>query len=209
MMKRAQPEEWRSLKELNNMETAREQWCIAQEEERKQHTNTMEEGLAHYGEGYRQYFEHLGIEPDQKGKRIIEIGCADFPALHFCKNYVGIVIEPMSSPILRKLIIQDKLLLLPLPAEDALFPYANEVWLFNVLQHVIDPSIIIKKAKEYASIVRFFEPINCPKDKCHLHTFTLDYFRQMFGDCVKHYIAEEGVKNFHQAECAYGIWRKK
>lgn len=192
------------------MRATREQWLLAQQEERKQHIFEMEEGLLHYAEGYRQYFEHLGIEADQKNKRVIEIGCADFPALHFCKNYIGIVIEPMPTHILRKLVSKNGILLIASPAEETDFPIVDEIWLFNVLQHVIDPDSIIVRAKEASKIVRFFEPVGTPLDKCHLHSFNLDYFRHHFGiNTVKHYIAKEDVRNFHTCDCAYGVWTEK
>ena len=68
------------------------EWQLAQYEERKQHTDTIEEGLPKYKNAYRQYFKHLEIDYNQLGKRIIEIGCADFPALYFCKDYTKIII---------------------------------------------------------------------------------------------------------------------
>lgn len=191
------------------MRIKKEKWIEAQQEERKQHTLSLEDGISHYAKVYENYFRFLGMDKDQRGKRIIEIGCADFPALHFCSNYTGIIIEPMPSRILRRLIVKNGILLVPFPAEESDFPLVDEVWLFNVLQHTIDPDSIIIRAKEASKVVRFFEPIGMPEDKCHLHSFTLDFFRQYFGNSVKHYIAEEGVKNFHTNECAYGTWHNQ
>ena len=65
-----------------------ERWNNAQIRERQLNNYTMEEGLAMYGDiYYKNYFEHLKMDYDQKGKTIMEIGCADFPALHFCNKY--------------------------------------------------------------------------------------------------------------------------
>lgn len=192
----------------------RDQWAEAQIEERRQHDhNTFESGVEAYRNGYRQYFAHLGINhASVVGKRIMEIGCADFPALYYANEYRwGIIIEPMPSDILLKLKSEKKetILLVASPAEDFEFPQVDEVWLLNVLQHVIDPMVIINKCKMASNTIRFFEPIGTPLDKCHLHSFTLDYFRSAFGaDAVKHYVAEDGVKNFHTCDCAYGVWRK-
>lgn len=191
----------------------RQTWFIAQSEERKQHIHTLESGIEAYGNTYRQYFSHLGMEPHIPGKKIIEIGCADFPALYFCNSYEhGIIIEPMPSKILMKLMVKkaETIFLMDKPAEACDFPNVDEVWLFNVLQHVLDPLVIIEKAKKAAGKIRFFEPINTPLDKCHLHSFTLDYFKESLGDdVVKHYVSEPGVKNFHTQECAYGTWAKQ
>lgn len=184
-------------------------WNIAQQEERKHHTGTLEQGVEGYRESYRQYFEHLGIDADQKGKTIVEIGCADVPALMFCSDYLGIIIEPMPSEILQTLIKDLHIQLAVAPAEHYDFPQVDEIWLFNVLQHVIDPTVIIDKCKATAKVIRFFEPINDHIDICHLHSFTLEYFQQHFGTCVKYYENHTGrVTNFHEHEAAYGVWRK-
>ena len=81
------------------------------------------------------------------------------------------------------------------------------MWLLNVLQHVQNPGEIIYKAKLSADVIRFFEPINFPTDKMHLHNFSLEFFQDLIGDCVKHYEKRTDVKNFHTWECAYGVYR--
>lgn len=180
-------------------------WRAAQEAERRFHNETFEQGLQHYRESYAQYFKHLGIDYDLKGKNIVEIGPADFPALAYCHNLGKdcLIIEPMPSEHLKRFnipIITDL-------AEDAEYT-ADEVWLFNVLQHVIDPGKIIERAKKQASVIRFFEPINYGTDDCHLWNLTFDMFKEWFGNAVQHYPAGQPVKNFHTWECAYGVWTK-
>jgi len=192
------------------MEDILKRWHIAQQEERKHHSGTITEGLTAYKESYTQYFAHLQADFNQQGKSIIEIGCADIPALIFCNDYVkGHIIEPLPSPILKKVTEGLPIEIIPHPAEDIEMPNVDEVWLFNVLQHVIDPDKIINKAKQAAKVIRFFEPINDGVDLCHLHSFSLDYFKGHFGGCVNHYSDHKGrVKNFHEHECAYGVWKK-
>ncbi len=195
--------------------TIREQWAIAQEHERKHHSGSLEQGVEAYRDTYRQYFECLQMTPnlmnhEVESKSIVEIGCADVPALNFCKNYgPSYIIEPLPSPILKELTVNFPITIIDKPAEDIDFPQVDEVWLFNVLQHVIDPDVIINKCKEAAKVIRFFEPINDSTDLCHLHTFTLEYFQKHFGGCVKEYEDHKGrVVNFHEHQCAYGVWIK-
>lgn len=189
-----------------------QRWQIAQEEERKHHTGSLEQGICAYAHTYDEYFRYTGGGRHQKGKKIIEIGCADIPGLYYCSGFKrGIVIEPMPSNILIELAksTEPNIEIIKAPAEDIEFPKVDEVWLFNVLQHVIDPDVIINKAKAAAKIIRFFEPINDHIDLCHLHSFTLDYFKGHFGDCVIHYEDHKGrVQGFHEHECAYGTWIK-
>ena len=143
-----------------------------------------------------------------KGKSIIEVGPADYPALEYCWNYsTSYIIEPLPGNVLVNLIRRRPIELIAQKAESVEFPKCDEVWLFNVLQHVQCPRKIINNAKQAAKIIRFFEPVNYPVDKMHLHMFTLNCFMKHFGDCVKHYPKTNNVKNFHTWQCAYGIYK--
>lgn len=192
------------------MKADKQTWVKAQMAERKFHTHTFEEGNKHYNDSYNQYFKYLDIKPSID-KVIMEIGCADFPALSYCdlktKCYI---IEPMPSQILLNTISKSgNLILIDKPFEEIeTLPNVDEVWLMNVLQHVIDPDVILNKCKEISNTIRYFEPINAPLNECHLHAFDIDYFKRFFGDSVKHYPKNNTAVNFHQWECAYGVWNK-
>jgi len=82
-----------------------------------------------------------------------------------------------------------------------------EVWLFNVMQHIIDPEKFIEQAKTIADRIRFFEPIDQPVTEYHPHTYTLTDYQNYFGDCVQLF-AGNSVPGFHEADCAYGVWVK-
>lgn len=183
-------------------------WHRAQEKERSFHGGDSPEKIQAYRSGYEQYFKYLETQRRQTNKIIIEIGPADVPALCFCHGFrEGIIIEPLPSALLNELAKKRSLTVISLPAEQIEFPQCDEVWLLNVLQHVIDADTIINKAKQAAKKIRFFEPINDSIDECHLHSFSLDYFKNHFGDVTKHYEDHTGkVTNFHEHECAYGIW---
>jgi hypothetical protein len=185
-----------------------QKWRRAQQAERAYHTGTLEDGVKHYKHTYEEYFRYTDTATDQTGKTIIEIGCADVPGLYYCQGYrAGVIIEPMPSEILKTLVKNLPIVISESPAEDVLFPTVDEVWLFNVLQHVIDPDVIINKAKEAAKVVRFFEPVNDGIDECHLHTFTFEYFVRHFGSAAKYYPNHTGkVVGFHEHESAYGVW---
>lgn len=181
-----------------------ERWQQAQQAERAFHNEPFEQGYAHYKQSYAQYFQHLGIDADLQGKKIVEIGPADFPALAYCEN-IGdsFIVEPMPSAILKKFAIK----VVNSMAEDAEYK-ADEVWLFNVLQHVVDPYKIVDRAKAQADVVRFFEPVDYGIDECHPWNLTEAMFKEWFGDCVKIWEAGQNVQNFHTWKCAYGVWSK-
>ena len=186
-----------------------EKWEQAQKLERESHHYSKDEGLKIYRESYKQYFEYLDINSDLEGKKIVEIGPADFPALYFCENFEGIVIEPMPSKILEELCNEKNIKISRSLAETYQYDdRIDEVWLFNVLQHVISPEKIISRANLYSKTIRFFEPINYGFDDKHLHNLTLEFFRFWLGiGNVKYYPGNKQAKNFHTHECAYGIWK--
>jgi hypothetical protein len=180
------------------------QWQKAQIAERRFHTESFYDGYNHYEQSYRQYFQHLGIL-NVSDRVIVEIGPADFPALAYVQHAKGsMIIEPMPSEHLKRFGIPINTGM----AEDVEYE-ADEVWLFNVLQHVIDPHKIVERAKKQASVVRFFEPIDYGCDECHPWNLTEAMFREWFGDAVQIWEAGQDVVNFHTWKCAYGVWRKE
>jgi hypothetical protein len=180
-----------------------EQWQTAQIAERQFHNEDFQTGFDHYGISYANYFKWLDIDPDLKGKKVVEIGPADFPALAYCRNIgESFIIEPMPSEYLKRFnipIITDM-------AEDSEYK-ADEVWLFNVLQHVIDPHKIVERAKRQSKVIRFFEPINYGVNECHPWNLTMQMFKDWFGE-VNHYPFNNNAVQFHTWECAYGKYER-
>lgn len=183
----------------------KETWEKAQAAERRFHSEDFDTGYDHYATSYVQYFKHLGINPELLGKNIVEIGPADFPALAYTTNRgdKSLIIEPMPSEHLNRFNIP----MLAVCAEDAEYE-ADEVWLFNVLQHVIDPYQIVERAKKQSKVIRFFEPIDYGCDECHPWNLTEAMFREWFGDVVQIWESGQDVVNFHTWKCAYGVWRR-
>jgi len=185
------------------MKITKEDWLEAQKAERTQHTMSYEEGSKHYKNSYDNYFRYLGIGYNHKGKTIVEIGCADFPALEHCQVKKGICIEPMPSDILKAIAERKGLEIIAAPVEEINIPKCDEIWLLNVMQHIIDPDLFVEKCKEAAKVVRYFEPINYPTCVYHPHTFTLEDFQRWFTN-PNYY--NDKAPGFHEAECAYGAY---
>ena len=72
----------------------------------------------------------------------------------------------------------------------------------------VNPDELIEKAKKYAKVIRFFEPIDLPTNLEHPFTFSADDYRKYFGDSVKIY-SSIGEPNFHGATCVYGVYNCK
>lgn len=185
----------------------KEQWGKAQQEEFKlDAVPDFDSGILHFRKVYDYYFHYLGIKRNLKGKKIIEIGPANFPALTFCYNHdESYVIEPMNNSYVDVCISGRNIFFYKMPAEEVEFPDVDEIWLLNVLQHTMDPELILKKCMESAKVIRFFEPINCGTSPTHLHNFTLEYFENIFGQKVNHFAEKQEIVGFHDSECAYGV----
>jgi hypothetical protein len=46
----------------------------------------------------------------------------------------------------------------------------NEAWIYNVLQHVVDPEALVENARKSAHRIRIFEWIDTPPSEGHPHT---------------------------------------
>lgn len=150
---------------------------------------------------YDETFRYLGMSFDQQGKVICEVGCGPYPATFVCSNALPILIEPIEYPELNSDAVWYRC-----GIEDLTdIPTADEVWLFNCLQHVRNPELAIAICKEIAGVIRFFEPVDYPTSVCHPHTFTQSDFERWFGDCVQVYT--DRVPGFFTEDCCYGSWR--
>lgn len=150
---------------------------------------------------YELIFQYLGLSFDLEGKSIVEVGCGGYPAVSFCENVHGTIIEPLWFDSLQSLGIP----WMRAAVEDIeTLPRGDECWIYNALQHVRDPELFIAKCKEMASVIRFFEPVDYPVCLYHPHTFSQSDFERWFGD-VKRYT--DRLPQFFDSDCVYGTWR--
>ena len=57
----------------------------------------------------------------------------------------------------------------------------DEVWIYNCLQHVIDPQIIIENAKKAAPVLRIFEWLDIPAHDGHPHELKKEKLDEWIG----------------------------
>jgi hypothetical protein len=57
----------------------------------------------------------------------------------------------------------------------------DEVWIYNVLQHVEDPTELLKRAKASAKLLRIFEWIDIPAHEGHPHMLTQPFLDEALG----------------------------
>jgi len=184
----------------------KERWDSAQQEEKLHHTHDSTDiALDRWKDIYDFYFRYLDIELDLKNKTILEIGPARIAALLYCNNYgPSYIVEPTIYEDSEELYGDKKITFIREIYEDCESPKVDEIWLFNVLQHIIDPDLFVEKCKKNAKIIRFFEPINTPIEVHHPHSFSFDDYKKYFGDSVKLY--NGSTEKFHTADCVYGTY---
>jgi hypothetical protein len=184
----------------------KDRWVIAQEEEKLHHIHeSTEDSLNKWKDIYDFYFRYLEINLDLNNKTILEIGPARVSALLYCNNYgPSFIVEPTKYDDTEHLYINKDITFIRDLYEDCESPIVDEIWLFNVLQHIQNPDLFIDKCKKSAKIIKFFEPINTPIETHHPHSFTFDDYVNYFGDSVKLY--EGSTETFHTADCVYGVY---
>lgn len=57
----------------------------------------------------------------------------------------------------------------------------DEVWIYNCLQHVIDPEKVIQNAKKLGKVIRIFEWIDLPAHEGHPHELKADELDKWLG----------------------------
>lgn len=185
----------------------KERWDLAQIEEKLHHIHESNEvAYEKWFNIYSFYFRYLDINPNLNNKSIMEIGPARFSALLYCNNFSNsYIIEPTIYKDSEKLYDEKPIKFIRETYEECDSPYVDEIWLFNVLQHIIDPDKFIDKAKKNCKIIRFFEPINTPIEVHHPHSFSQNDYINYFGDSVKFY--KGGTEIYHTANCVYGSYK--
>jgi hypothetical protein len=85
----------------------------------------------------------------------------------------------------------------------------DEVWLYNVLQHVQDPAEVLAHAKTLGKVLRIFEWLWIPADACHPHVLTPEgLLNWLQGSCILK-VGMPRLKEFWSDATAFtGIFKK-
>lgn len=197
---------------------SRERWERAQEGESHHYDYQNRENYKHAATIILRDHFNVDMDKDLVGKKILESGGGCYPAVYFCKGLKKAVnVEPLYYQFpddIKSLMndsgiescsvgFEDFLQEDQLISEEEKF---DEVWFFNVLQHVRDPYLQIENAKKISKIIRLFEPIETAINNEHPHSFTIEFFREQFPNTEVSRYRGGSVGRFHGADCAYLIW---
>lgn len=124
---------------------------------------------------------------DLQGRLILDIGGGPVSMLLKCINKRGVVTDPCTYPEWTiKRYNDDGILFYNYPGEKLVFDYSfDEVWIYNVLQHTMDPGEIIARARSASSIIRIFEWIDEPVSIGHPQLLTEEKLNKWLGGIGK------------------------
>lgn len=152
-----------------------------------------------YGEETKQrrYAKCMGLQElsnsqfsfyyDIKDKTILDIGGGPSSLLLKCINIgYGCVVDPIEWPhwTLARYEFADIDFVLG-KGEDVNETGYDEVWIYNVLQHVVDPGLIIENAKRAGKIIRLFEWLEIGEAPGHPHNLLEEQMNEWLGGVGK------------------------
>ncbi len=153
-----------------------ETWQIAQKNEREWWGNCL--NTYHEEEKQLKYAEKMGLEmvPNPKtpyafdlgGKSVLDIGGGPISILLKCSNVRGMVIDPLEYPAWVQARYEEAGIEYKQgKGEDIDATNFDEVWIYNVLQHVDDPGMILNNARRAGKLIRIFEWVDTPPNPTH------------------------------------------
>lgn len=156
-----------------------DRWKLAQSGERSHWENILaSKSLTDREDGYYRHAKVMFLEIDQPHNiSVIDIGGGPLSlTLHHALSS-AVVVDPinvtgnqLSNYLNRGIQFVNK------TAEEFLENYSglvfDEVWMYNCLQHVIDPVFILENLYRVGKVLRISEPTLTPINELHPHTFT-------------------------------------
>lgn len=145
--------------------------------------NTLEEELKQLF-----YAERMGLPVywraiNMGGRSVLDVGGGPASLLLKCCNLgYAKVVDPCQWPAWVAARYRDAgIEYQRLPAEEMSESGWDEVWLYNVLQHVRDPEQVVARARKAGKVLRIYEWLEIPADEMHPHTLHMDKLDAWLG----------------------------
>jgi hypothetical protein len=122
------------------------------------------------------------VDKGLPGKSVLDIGCGPLSLLQRVKVGTGTALDPCHYGDLEKEYEKNGVRRLYKRGEDLSEADGkfDEAWIYNCLQHVLNPTLILENAMKVASVIRIFEWINLDPYEGHLHKLTRELLRGPF-----------------------------
>lgn len=141
---------------------------------------------------------------DMRGRSVVDLGGGPVSMLLKCIDLGphSIVIDPCPYPDWVAARYEAAGIdYIQMPAEDFTGEGFHEAWIYNVLQHVIDPEKIVYNAKKAARVIRIFDWIDIPPHPGHPHELKAETLGKWLGGegSVSEFKGENGLigRAFH------------
>lgn len=184
-----------------------DKWKKAQEWELLWHGDAA--NLFHEEEKQLVYADRMGLKftwntktpyvLDLGGKSVIDIGAGPCSLLLKAENFSrAYAVDPLMNRFpswVRERYRTHGIEPIAECGEDVDLPVADEVWIYNTLEHVRDPEKVARNAVRLGRVVRVFEWIDTYVNEGHIHVLTEDKLREWFGNGT--------VENMNELGC-YG-----
>jgi hypothetical protein len=171
-------------------------------------TNTFGEDQKHYVYGNLMGLTGSYFSYDTQDKRILDIGGG--PTSMLLKTYglkEGKVCDPIVYPQWTKdRYAMKNISVQVIGGEEVDETGWDEVWIYNVLQHTVDPQKIIDNALKSAKVLRLFEWIDIPAHDGHPHELTQANLESWIGQPGN--VTELTGQNNCFGKCFYGVFTK-
>lgn len=143
---------------------------------------------------------------DLKGITVLDIGAGPYSMLLKCINFTGYAVDPCDYPEwVYERYRAKRIIFAKYKGEDLEnHPKVDEVWIYNCLQHTIDPEKILQNAKKCTKLIRLFEWIDTGTSIGHPHNLTENDLNQWLGGIGK---VEEMNESGCYGKAFYGIFK--
>lgn len=156
-----------------------QRWLEANEGE-KSHWNTVlnSKELTEREDGYYRHAAVMFLQKDNPTNiSVIDIGGGPLSlTLHHDLGNCLVIDPILLTPPYMKNYTEHGISFIQSTAEDFLADYTDkvydEVWMYNCLQHTIDPDFIMENLWRVGKVLRISEPTNTPINTLHPHSFT-------------------------------------
>ena len=145
--------------------------------------NTFLEEQKHFVQARYMGLEVKNYRVDVGGKRILDIGGGPVSMLLKTTNLrEGMVCDPIKYPdwVIERYRTKG-IKYVQIAGEELDVIGWDEVWIYNVLQHCVDPEQIIRNARRAGSVIRLFEWIDFPPHPGHPQMLTAANLERWLG----------------------------
>jgi hypothetical protein len=139
-----------------------------------------------------------GPEVDLGGYSVIDIGGGPCSLLLKCRNTaMAVVVDPCGYPnwvaerySLAEIeyVVEEGEAFLPKIRPNSV----DEIWIYNVLQHVSDPELVVRESRRCAKRIRLFEWLDLPPHPGHPHQLSSDELGLWLGTVGSSGLLNEG-----------------